>query len=124
MEEKNYNNTAKSHKVLLVNRGNGAFSGVVDVLSFDVAEILLETELGMLLIKGQDLHVNRLSLEKGEVDIEGRIDSLTYCQNGGKTGGISSGKAVPIDGGKHIDLSGIAVSREFCAGRNGTFLSL
>ena len=74
MEEKNYNNTAKSHKVLLVNRGNGAFSGVVDVLSFDVAEILLETELGMLLIKGQDLHVNRLSLEKGE----GRIDSLTY----------------------------------------------
>ena len=78
MEEKNYNNTAKSHKVLLVNRGNGAFSGVVDVLSFDVVEILLETELGMLLIKGQDLHVNRLSLEKGEVDIEGRIDSLTY----------------------------------------------
>ena len=54
MEEKNYNNTAKSHKVLLVNRGNGAFSGVVDVLSFDVAEILLETELGMLLIKGTD----------------------------------------------------------------------
>ena len=50
----------------------------MDVLSFDVVEILLETELGMLLIKGQDLHVNRLSLEKGEVDIEGRIDSLTY----------------------------------------------
>ena len=76
MEEKN--GTAKSHKVLLVNRKSGAFNGVVDVLSFDVAEILLETELGMLLIKGQDLHVNRLSLEKGEVDIEGRIDSLTY----------------------------------------------
>lgn len=78
MEEKN--GTAKSHKVLLVNRKSGAFNGVVDVLSFDVAEILLETELGMLLIKGQDLHVNRLSLEKGEVDIEGRIDSLTYSE--------------------------------------------
>ena len=76
MDEKN--NIAKSHKVLLINRKSGAFSGVVDVLSFDVAEILLETELGMLLIKGGDLHVNRLSLEKGEVDIEGRIDSLTY----------------------------------------------
>lgn len=72
------NNTTGSHKVLLANRKNGAFSGVVDVLSFDVAEILLETELGMLLIKGHDLHVNRLSLEKGEIDIEGRIDSLTY----------------------------------------------
>ncbi len=74
------NTTSKSHKVLLVNRCCGAFSGVVDVLSFDVAEILLETELGMLLIKGQDLHVNRLSLEKGEVDIEGRIDSLVYSE--------------------------------------------
>ena len=77
MEEKNI---SKSHKVLLANRKNGAFSGVIDVLSFDVAEILLETELGMLLIKGHDLHVNRLSLEKGEVDIEGRIDSLTYSE--------------------------------------------
>lgn len=79
MEERN-SNAAKSHKVLLSNRKSGAFSGVVDVLSFDVAEILLETELGMLLIKGQDLHVNRLSLEKGEIDIEGRIDSLTYSE--------------------------------------------
>lgn len=76
MEEKN--STGKTHKVLLANRKSGAFSGVVDVLSFDVAEILLETELGMLLIKGHDLHVNRLSLEKGEIDIEGRIDSLAY----------------------------------------------
>lgn len=85
MEDRN-NNAAKSHKVLISNRKSGAFSGVVDVLSFDVAEILLETELGMLLIKGHDLHVNRLSLEKGEVDIEGRIDSLTYSEvkSGGK----------------------------------------
>ncbi len=77
MDERN-SNAAKVHKVLLANRKSGAFCGVVDVLSFDVAEILLETELGMLLIKGHDLHVNRLSLEKGEVDIEGRIDSLAY----------------------------------------------
>ena len=32
----------------------------------------------MLMIKGNDLHVNRLTLEKGEIDIEGRIDSFTY----------------------------------------------
>ena len=77
MDERN-SGAAKSHKALLINRSSGAFSGVVDVLSFDVAEILLETEMGMLLIKGHDLHVNRLSLEKGEIDIEGRIDSFTY----------------------------------------------
>ena len=66
------------HKMVLSNRKNGVLNGVNDVLSFDVGEILLETELGMLMIKGSDLHVSRLTLEKGEVDIEGRIDSLVY----------------------------------------------
>ena len=75
MDEKTGN---KAHKVLLSNRKTGNFSGVVDVLSFDVSEILLETEQGMLLIKGSDLHVNRLSLEKGEVDLSGNIDSISY----------------------------------------------
>ena len=78
MEEKTGNR--KAHKVLLGSRKTGNFSGVVDVLSFDVSEILLETEEGMLLIKGNDLHVNRLSREKGEVDIEGKIDSLAYSE--------------------------------------------
>ena len=75
MEEKQ---TIHAHKILLNNRQTGTFQGVVDVLSFDVNEILLETALGMLLIKGKDLHVNRLSLEKGEVDIAGKIDALNY----------------------------------------------
>ena len=74
------NVSKRAHKLTLSNRKSCTITGVTDVLSFDVAEILLETELGMLLIKGQDLHVNRLSLEKGEVDIEGRIDSLTYSE--------------------------------------------
>lgn len=68
----------KTHKIVISNRRNGVLNGVIDVLSFDVGEILLETELGMLMIKGNDLHVNRLTLEKGEIDIEGRIDSFTY----------------------------------------------
>jgi sporulation protein YabP len=75
MEE---NKPVKVHKVLLSNRKTGNFSGVIDVLSFDVGEILLETEQGMLLVKGNDLHVNRLTLEKGEIDVAGRIDSLNY----------------------------------------------
>jgi len=37
----------------------------------------------MLMIKGSELHVSRLTLEKGEIDIEGRIDSLTYSENAG-----------------------------------------
>ncbi|MCI9525897.1 MAG: sporulation protein YabP [Lachnospiraceae bacterium] len=71
-------NTRSAHKIVISNRKSGVLNGVIDVLSFDVGEILLETELGMLMIKGNDLHVNRLTLEKGEIDIEGKIDSFTY----------------------------------------------
>lgn len=67
-----------THKILLCNRQKGAFSGVLDVISFDLSAILLETEMGMLQVKGQNLHVNRLNLEKGEVDIDGEIVSLEY----------------------------------------------
>ena len=77
MEEKQY---AKAHKLILTNRRTGTITGVSDVISFDITEVLLETELGMLMIKGADLHVNRLTLEKGEIDIEGRIDSLAYSE--------------------------------------------
>ena len=63
-----------------------AINGVSDVLSFDVGEVLLETEQGMLMIRGSELHVSRLTLEKGEVDIDGRIDSLTYSEQTASAG--------------------------------------
>ncbi|MDC7291669.1 sporulation protein YabP [Blautia schinkii] len=66
------------HKLMLENRQGGTITGVRDVNSFDEKEILLLTDAGKLLIKGEQLHVKRLNLEKGEVDIEGKVDSLTY----------------------------------------------
>lgn len=69
------------HKVTLSGRKTAGILGVLDVLSFDTREVLLNTELGILLIKGEDLHVNRLTLEKGEVDLDGRIDSMQYSEN-------------------------------------------
>ena len=72
--------TKPLHKLLVHNRKAASITGVNDVLSFDIAEILLETEQGMLLIKGEDLHVKKLMLEKGEVEIEGKIDSFTYSE--------------------------------------------
>ena len=80
MEDLNGGGSTRTHKVTMTNRRNCMINGVNDVLSFDIHEILLETEQGMLTIKGSDLHVNRLTLEKGEVDIEGRIDSLAYSE--------------------------------------------
>lgn len=70
------------HKLNLVNRESITVTGVRDVLAFDVSEVLLETAMGMLCIRGNDLHVNRLTLEKGEVDVAGQIDSLTYSDVG------------------------------------------
>lgn len=72
------NSSTRMHKMTMTNRKSCAVNGVKDVLSFDIHEILLETEQGMLMIKGDDLHVSRLTLEKGEVDVDGRIDSFTY----------------------------------------------
>ena len=68
----------RQHKLVVNNRKTSLVTGVLDVLSFDLNEILLETEQGMMMVKGSDLHVNRLSLEKGEVDLSGNIDSITY----------------------------------------------
>ena len=77
MEE---NKMVKSHKIIMTNRNAASITGVLDVISFDITEVLLETEQGMLHMKGKDLHVNRLNLEKGEVDIEGMLDAISYSQ--------------------------------------------
>ena len=71
---------AKSPKIILGNRRTGNFTGVRDVISFDPKEILLETEMGMLQIKGEDLHVSRLTLDKGEVDVQGIVTSMVYSE--------------------------------------------
>ena len=84
MEE--LNSRAGQNRISLVNREVCAINGVSDVLSFDVGEVLLETEQGMLMIRGSELHVSRLTLEKGEVDIDGRIDSLTYSEQTASAG--------------------------------------
>ncbi len=82
MENLNHSSN-KLHKITMSNRSMCLVSGVKDVLSFDVHEVLLETEQGMLTMKGDDLHVSRLSLDQGEVDVDGRIDSLIYSEVSG-----------------------------------------
>lgn len=77
MEEK----MGLSHKVNLYNREKGTLTGILDVISFDENTIVLDTDMGLLTIRGKDLHVSRLTLEKGEIDIEGRADSLVYSSN-------------------------------------------
>jgi len=77
------------HNVIMENRKRISISGIEDVESFDEDSIILYTELGTLQIKGEDLHINKLSVESGEVMVEGEIDSLTYSDSdGSKNKGI------------------------------------
>lgn len=73
----------RSHKMILNDRKGISITGVIDVVSFDSQEIILETECGLLLIKGNELHMNHLTLEKGEVNVDGTIDGLTYSDTAG-----------------------------------------
>lgn len=83
MEERGMTVGGGVHKISMVARRKAAMNGVVDVISFDDREIVLDTTEGMLVIRGVELHVNRLSVEKGEVDIEGQILSLVYSEKEG-----------------------------------------
>ena len=79
MEEKSA--AVRQHRLVLENRSAGTITGVSDVVSFDENSIVLDTNAGLLTIKGEGLHVTRLNLEKGEVDMEGSVDSLVYSSN-------------------------------------------
>lgn len=74
----------RAHKVVVAERKSETVSGISDVLSFDENEIVLDTEMGLLTIKGKDLHISRLSLELGEADMEGKVDSMVYSERGHK----------------------------------------
>ena len=79
MEDRGKTIEGGQHRLTLINRNSGSFTGVKDVLNFDSGEIILDTELGRLTIKGNNLHVNRLDLEKKEVEIDGTVELLQYA---------------------------------------------
>ena len=67
--------------IILENREKLNVSGVLDVLSFDDQIIILETELGLLTIKGENLKVNKLNIETSDVTLDGNISSLNYSSS-------------------------------------------
>ena len=68
----------KQHKITMVNRKNCSLTGITDVIAFDEKEVVLETQMGTLFIRGENMHIKRLTLEQGEVDVEGSIDAYMY----------------------------------------------
>mgnify|MGYP005787941223 FL=1 len=85
-------NSSTIQNLVLENREKLTISGVIDVLSFDDQIVILETELGMLTIKGDDLRINKLSIDTQDVIIEGNINTLTYSEKEEKKNGSLLGK--------------------------------
>lgn len=79
MEEKI--GSIRPHRITIQDRKAAGITGVSDCVSFDENEVVLDTDMGLLTIRGKDLHVNRLTLEKGEVDLDGMVESFAYSSN-------------------------------------------
>ncbi len=82
-----------SHNLTIEDRERTAIQGVVNVESFDDREIILDTELGLLTIRGEDLHITKLDLDEGEFSVDGLIWSLQYSAIG-KKGVAGRGKGL------------------------------
>lgn len=78
IEERKNINSGIIQNLILENRGKLSISGVNDVLSFDDQVVMVETELGLLTVKGEDLRINKLSIDTSEVIVEGDIAYLAY----------------------------------------------
>ncbi len=84
-ERKNINNLGNViQNLILENRNKLSISGVKDVLSFDDQVVIMETELGLLTVKGEDLKINKLSIDTQEVVVEGEINNLGYSDHSKK----------------------------------------
>lgn len=80
IEERKNPSTTVIQNLVLENREKLSISGVLDVLSFDDQVVVVETELGLLNIKGENLHINKLSIDTSEVVVEGDIYSMLYSE--------------------------------------------
>ena len=78
IDERKSINTGVIQNLILENRGKLSISGVNDVLSFDDQVVMVETELGLLTVKGENLRINKLSIDTSEVIVEGSISYLAY----------------------------------------------
>ena len=94
IEERKQMSSNTIQNVILENREKLTISGVLDVLSFDDQIVIVETELGLLTVKGENLRINKLSLDTTEVIVEGTIFNLSYSEKNldKKSGGSFTGK--------------------------------
>lgn len=77
-----------SHHIILEEREQLVISGVEEVESFDENTIVMDTVQGLLIVRGEGLHIEKLSLDGGDLKVEGTVESLTYEENRRTKGGF------------------------------------
>ena len=82
------NGVAAPHHVVLEDRKHLTVSGVEDVERFDETTIVLSTSQGAMTISGENLHIEKLSLDGGDLKVEGEIEALGYEESRGTQGGF------------------------------------
>lgn len=69
---------AMPHKLTLDERSKLTMTGVTEVISFDDSAVILRTGLGKLMIHGKQLQLKTLSLDGGQVAVDGHIAAMIY----------------------------------------------
>lgn len=77
-----------SHRILLDSRQKLTVSGVEEVERFDEASIIMATTEGTLVITGSGLHIEKLSLDGGDLMVEGQVDGLSYEESESREGSL------------------------------------
>ena len=77
-----------NHNLIVENRKNVTVSGVTEIGSFDEKNVVLFTDYGGVTVSGSDLHMSKLSVDSGDVDVSGHIKSLIYTDATSKKEGI------------------------------------
>lgn len=77
-----------AHHILLEGREELTVSGVEEVESFDENTIVMLTVKGTLVVRGENLHIEKLSLDGGDLKVEGTVDSLSYEDAGRERVGL------------------------------------
>lgn len=70
----------ENHRISIENRVMTTINDIVEIDSFDESEIRATLKQGALVIKGENMNIQRLDLQTGEAEIAGRIDSLMYVK--------------------------------------------
>ena len=78
----------KTHTLFVDDRKKIVVTGVTDTYHFDEETLLFDTPSGRVEIKGENLQVTKLSIEAGELEVEGTVSSVSYFASPGKAGGL------------------------------------